>query len=213
MSSAAANNQPQTIQIRSAQLVTDIVGSPSGASHTTSEESTAAKSAALSGSSGAHSPEATAALKAWKQATALSMACSVTLLVKPSRLKCVALINGSLSCPLVVRRRKTIAKRLRGKKELQAALPSSWPRDSFSYRVQPGPAVRVASDVPISPTVARSQRQRQLAEHPWVSKLCELLQGEVVRVDPPVTGQISSPHSSPNAAAEATASPEMVDAL
>lgn len=72
------------------------------------------------------------------------------------------------------------------KAELQSALDKIAGRTiQFGFRVQPGHAVRTVSEVPVSPTVARSQRMRQLAEHPLVSKLCELLQGEVVRVDPP----------------------------
>lgn len=211
----ATSSQPQTIQIRSAQLVTDIVGSPRGTAATTGEHSAAAKAAAgVSNSGGAHSPEAAAALKAWKQATGsidgmLGDFASQAIAVEargPDQWIIVLPAGGAKTqdyCESPAR-----------KEELQAALARVVGRTiQFNYRVQPGPAVRVASDVPISPTVARSQRLRQLAEHPLVSKLCELLQGEVVRVDPPTAGQISAPHSNPNGTAEAAASPEMVDAL
>ncbi len=54
------------------------------------------------------------------------------------------------------------------KEELQAALARVVGRQiQFDYRVQPGPALRVTSDVPMSPTVARSQRLRQLANTRW----------------------------------------------
>jgi hypothetical protein len=71
------------------------------------------------------------------------------------------------------------------KAELQTALDAAAQRSvQFAFRVLSGPAVRTVSEVPVSSTVARSQRLRQLAEHPYVRRLCELVQGEIVRVDP-----------------------------
>lgn len=215
MNSAAVSTQPQTIQIRSAQLVTDIVGSPTGAAATRGEDSAAAKSpAGLSSTSGSHSPEATAALQAWKQTTG-----SIDGMLGDFASQAIAVeVRGPdqwiIVLPAGGAKTQDYCEAPARKEELQAALTRVVGRAiQFNYRVQPGPAVRVTSDVPISPTVARSQRLRQLAEHPLVSKLCELLQGEVVRVDPPTTGQISGPHSNSNATADVTASPEMVDAL
>lgn len=72
------------------------------------------------------------------------------------------------------------------KAELQEQLNRATGREvQFGFRVLPGAPVRTTTEQPISPAVARSQRMRELSEHPLVSKLCELLQGEVVRVDPP----------------------------
>jgi hypothetical protein len=83
------------------------------------------------------------------------------------------------------------------KAELQSALDTVAGRAiQFGFRVQPGPAARTVSEVPVSPTVARSQRMRQLSEHPLVSKLCELLQGEVVRIDPPAGDRSPDPIAS-----------------
>ncbi len=70
--------------------------------------------------------------------------------------------------------------------EMATALRSVAGRSiEFGFRVQPGAPVRTATEAPTSPAAARSQRIRQLTEHPFVSKVCEMLQGEIVRVDPP----------------------------
>jgi DNA polymerase-3 subunit gamma/tau len=72
------------------------------------------------------------------------------------------------------------------REEIQNALDTVAGRSlQFSFRVLSGPVERKAVEPSVSPAVARSQRLRQLAEHPYVSRLCELMQGEIVRVDAP----------------------------
>ncbi|MFO1063889.1 MAG: DNA polymerase III subunit gamma/tau [Pirellulales bacterium] len=76
------------------------------------------------------------------------------------------------------------------KQALQEALTAATGRTiHILLRVQPGQPVRTKVDVPVSATVVRSQMMRQMSEHPFVSKVCELFQGEVVRVDPPQPSQ------------------------
>ncbi len=78
---------------------------------------------------------------------------------------------------------------------MQAALLSiTGQTRKIGFRVQPGQAIRTVTGS------ARFADGRSLAahaatsEHPLVSKLCELLQGEVVRVDPPAEQTADGPH-------------------
>jgi hypothetical protein len=47
----------------------------------------------------------------------------------------------------------------------------------------------------------RAQKMRELSEHPYVKKLCEVLDGEIIRVDPPrkepPQENLKKPHSQP----------------
>jgi hypothetical protein len=72
------------------------------------------------------------------------------------------------------------------KQVLVEAFAGVWGRQvHLHFRSLPGQAVRTTVEVGVSPAVARSQLMRQMAEHPYVSKICEVLQGEITRVDPP----------------------------
>lgn len=201
---------PQTIQIRSAQLVTDIVGGAESARSARTENSAVVPT--FTGA--AQTPETKAALAQWKQAAA-----SIDGMLGDFAGQAVAIEmrhpdQWTIVLPAGGAKTQEYCDAPARKEELQGVLTRVVGRAiQFSYRVQPGPAVRVTSEVPVSPTVARSQRLRQLAEHPLVSKLCELLQGEVVRVDPPAVGQVSSPHTSAQPTADAAAPAEMVDAV
>ena len=54
------------------------------------------------------------------------------------------------------------------------------------FIVPPGPPAKVADSVPQSNM--RAQKMREVSEHPMVKKVCELLGGEIMRVDAPVNG-------------------------
>lgn len=56
----------------------------------------------------------------------------------------------------------------------------------LNFIVPPGPPPKVADAVPQANI--RAQKMREIAEHPMVKKVCELLGGEVVRIDAPVSG-------------------------
>lgn len=53
----------------------------------------------------------------------------------------------------------------------------------LNFIVPPGPPPKVAEAVPQSNL--RAQKMRELSEHPMVKKICDLLGGEIVRVDAP----------------------------
>jgi hypothetical protein len=55
----------------------------------------------------------------------------------------------------------------------------------LNFVVPPGPPPKVANEIPQANV--RAQRLREIAEHPLVKKVCELLGGEVLRIDPPVS--------------------------
>ena len=70
------------------------------------------------------------------------------------------------------------------KAALQAALKATAGREIIlSFGVMPGEAPKPVAKVPQSSV--RAQKMREMAEHPYVKKVCELLEGEIVRVDPP----------------------------
>jgi DNA polymerase-3 subunit gamma/tau len=56
----------------------------------------------------------------------------------------------------------------------------------LNFVVPPGPPPKVADDVPQASI--RAQKMREFSEHPMVKKVCELLGGEILRVDAPVAG-------------------------
>ena len=54
------------------------------------------------------------------------------------------------------------------------------------FIVPPGPPPKVADAVPQSNL--RAQKMREVSEHPMVKKVCELLGGEIMRVDAAING-------------------------
>lgn len=69
---------------------------------------------------------------------------------------------------------------------LQAAVERTMGRAiRINFVVPPGPPPKVADEVPQANV--RAQRLREIAEHPMVKKVCELLGGEVLRIDAPVS--------------------------
>ena len=213
-SSTVSTNQAPTIQIRSAPLVSDIMGGTGGASVSSAESVAQGRSSGSMVTSSAPSAESVAAIEQWKQATS-----SIDGMLGDFAGQAIAVEVRSPDQWIIVlpaggNKTQDYCEAPARKEELQAALARVVGRTiQFSYRVQPGPAIRSNAEVPLSPTVARSQRLRQLTEHPLVSKLCELLQGEVVRVDPPAAGPASGPHTTlSNNSDAAAARPEMVDA-
>lgn len=70
------------------------------------------------------------------------------------------------------------------KSTLQKTLQSSLGREiRLEFAVLPGEAPRRVAAV--AQSSLRAQRMRELAEHPYVKKLCEVIDGEILRVDPP----------------------------
>ena len=61
----------------------------------------------------------------------------------------------------------------------------------LNFIVPPGPPPKVADEVPQANV--RAQRLREIAEHPIVKRVCELLGGEVLRIDAPVSGPPAPP--------------------
>jgi DNA polymerase III subunit gamma/tau len=56
----------------------------------------------------------------------------------------------------------------------------------LNFAVPPGPPPKVADEVPQANV--RAKRLREIAEHPMVKEVCELLGGEVLRIEAPVSG-------------------------
>ncbi|MEM7473827.1 MAG: DNA polymerase III subunit gamma/tau [Planctomycetota bacterium] len=48
---------------------------------------------------------------------------------------------------------------------------------------------------PVSKTAQRAQRLREISNDPYVKKLCEVLEGEILRVDPPKATNVAGPSS------------------
>ena len=74
------------------------------------------------------------------------------------------------------------------KAQLQAAVANLTGSEiQLTFRARPGEAPQ-----PKQPTKEnvndRAQRVRELSEHPYIKKLCEVLDGEIVRVDSPQPG-------------------------
>jgi len=73
------------------------------------------------------------------------------------------------------------------KSALQEAVERSMGRAiRLKFVVPPGPPPNVADAIPQANI--RAQRMREMAEHPMVKKVCELLGGEILRIDAPVAG-------------------------
>jgi DNA polymerase III subunit gamma/tau len=53
----------------------------------------------------------------------------------------------------------------------------------LSFELQPGETV-TATSPPLSPTVERTKKLRELSQHPFIQKICEVLDAEIVRVHP-----------------------------
>jgi DNA polymerase-3 subunit gamma/tau len=203
-----------TIQIHAAPVLSDILGSTMGnTAHAGEHATTGNASTTQSTNQSASSPEALQAFEVWRQAAATTEGMLADFAGRAQAVEVRSPDQWTIVFPPGGVKTQEYCEAPARREELQAALNRTAGRPiQFGFRVQPGPAVRVTSEVPISPTVARSQRLRQLAEHPLVSKLCELLQGEVVRVDPPAVGQVSSPHTNTNASAASAPRSEMADA-
>lgn len=70
------------------------------------------------------------------------------------------------------------------KSNLQSALRSAVGRNiNLAFAVMPGEARKPVAKAPQSSL--RAQKMREMSEHPYVKKVCEILEGEIVRVDPP----------------------------
>ena len=161
------------------------------------DESVGRASAAPSGYS-AQSPEAQAALATWQAAAAKIDGMLGDFAATAVAVECKSSDQWTIVFPPGSAKPVEYCESPNRKAELQSVLDAVVGSViQFGFRVQPGAAVRVTTEAPVSATVARSQRMRQLAEHPLVSKLCELMQGEVVRVDPPRTEQ-RPPDGSPS---------------
>lgn len=65
----------------------------------------------------------------------------------------------------------------------------------LTFHVMPGEAPKPVASVPQSSL--RAQKMRELSEHPYVKKLCEALDGEIIRVDAPREGTPAQSNSAP----------------
>lgn len=91
------------------------------------------------------------------------------------------------------------------REQLQSMLSDSLHRSiRLSFAVRPGQAPQAASAVPQSSL--RAQKMREMAEHPYVKRVCEVIDGEIIRVDlprgsvsPPAGGPANSSHTSNSA--------------
>ena len=70
------------------------------------------------------------------------------------------------------------------KAELLAAVQATLGRPvNITFSVMPG---EVSKPVTVTPqAVVKAQKIRELSEHPFIKKICEVLDGEVIRVDAP----------------------------
>ncbi len=70
------------------------------------------------------------------------------------------------------------------KSELLAAVHATVGRQvNITFSVMPGELVKPTTVTPQA--AVRAQKMRELAEHPFIKKICEVLDGEIVRVDMP----------------------------
>ncbi|MCC6508462.1 MAG: DNA polymerase III subunit gamma/tau, partial [Pirellulaceae bacterium] len=191
---------PSTIQIRAAPLVSEILSSTLGTASTSSSDVHAAANdpalGATSSIASQASPAAQAALELWKQAARTTEGMLSDFAGSAIAVQLKGPDEWIVVFPPGTQRTLEYCDGPARRAELQTAIDRAAGRSiAFSFRVQPGAAVRSTTEVPMSPTVARSQRMRQLSEHPFVHQLCELLQGEVIRVDPPAAERIAPPHT------------------
>ena len=66
----------------------------------------------------------------------------------------------------------------------------------LSFAVLPGEPVR--SVAATQPSTNRVQKLREISENPYVKKCCEVLDGEILRVDPPAAAQSASRSAGPH---------------
>jgi DNA polymerase-3 subunit gamma/tau len=151
-------------------------------------------------------PNSTAALETWKRAAHTTEGMLADFAAGAIAVECPSDSQWIIWFPAGSQKSVEYCEAPARRAELQAAVESAAGRSiQFQYRVQSGPVQRTRSEPAVSATVVRSQRIRQLTEHPYVSKLCEALQGEVVRVDPPEVEQ--RPHKSPSDLADPAMTP------
>ncbi len=83
------------------------------------------------------------------------------------------------------------------KATLQAALQNcAGSSIRLTFSVQPGEAPRSTPTAPASSN--RAQKLREVAENPFVKKLCEVLEGDIIRVDPPAQPSLPEPKNAAN---------------
>ncbi|MGN6544485.1 MAG: hypothetical protein ACTHK7_05520, partial [Aureliella sp.] len=132
------------------------------------------------------SPQSQAALEAWKAAAVAIAGMLGDFASLAVRVECQSPEKWTIVFPAGSSKSVEYIEQPARRAEIQAALDTAAGRAiQFTFRVLSGPVERKTTEQPVSAAVVRSQRIRQLAEHPYVSKLCELVQGEIVRVDPP----------------------------
>lgn len=85
------------------------------------------------------------------------------------------------------------------KSALQNLLKTQLGREiQLRFRVVPGTPAKAAAPVPQS--TQRAQRLREVSDDPYVKQLCEVIDGEILRVDPPRNngGQPAQPRGQPS---------------
>ncbi len=65
----------------------------------------------------------------------------------------------------------------------------------LAFSVMPGEAPRPTATV--QPSNNRAQKMREVSENPYVKKLCEVIDGEILRVDPPAQNLAGKNGSAP----------------
>ncbi len=143
------------------------------------------------------------ALQQWKQGMAAidGMLCDFACMAED--VEAIDSGNWKVTFPAGGTQAKEYCEQPDKKSELQKALQQHLGRSiSVVFHVRPGQPVRKTAVV--SKTAQRQQRMREISNDPYVKRLCEVLDGEIVRVDPPKEAQVASRNGSDNAGSGAT---------
>ena len=143
------------------------------------------------------------ALQQWKQGMAAidGMLCDFACMAE--EVEALDSGNWKVTFPAGGTQAKEYCEQPDKKSELQKALQQHLGRSiSVVFHVRPGQPVRKTAVV--SKTAQRQQRMREISNDPYVKRLCEVLDGEIVRVDPPKETQAGNRNGSANVGSGAT---------
>jgi DNA polymerase III subunit gamma/tau len=165
---------------------------PAGNGHTESPSASEPESGSLARENKGFEDGATAnaldngssdALSQWKRAIApmdglLADYASVAVAVEPIGSK-----QWKIIFPAGASQPKEYCEQSEKRAELQQCLRVALGRDiALQFAVLDGPAAPAAK--PVSNSALRAQKLREMSNHPYVKRLCEVLDGEIIRVDP-----------------------------
>lgn len=137
------------------------------------------------------------ALQQWKQGMAAidGMLCDFACMAE--EVEALDSGNWKVTFPAGGTQAKEYCEQPDKKSELQKVLQQHLGRSiSVVFHVRPGQPVRKTAVV--SKTAQRQQRMREISNDPYVKRLCEVLDGEIVRVDPPKETQAGNRNGSAN---------------